>query len=146
MSILTKEQLNNIISEYKRDCVEFRHFQGDWWTAIKDKWDVNVYEVDEEATPYKMGITLYRIDENGKTDFSDFHSNVAYFDASEFAVDAKVNQAQEEHDEYISQFIGAEDPVHIVKELINLGERGAMLTGDDFCKVRDLAKLLKKII
>jgi len=147
MNVLSEEQLNNIIAEYKEDC-ERVGFQDDWWTAVP-AWDVNVHEIDEEESPYKMGITLYRIDENGKPDYNDFHSNVAEFDASEFddisMLKKKIDREEQEYNEYLNDFKDA-DPLDIIHELIGLGERGKMYFYDDLQKVEDLAKLLKEKI
>ena len=145
MNILSQEQLNNIIAEYKEDC-ERVGFQDDWWTAVP-AWDVNVHEIDEEESPYKMGITLYRIDENGKPDYNDFHSNVTEFDASEFddisMLKKKIERKEEEYNEYLNEFKDAH-PLTILNEIIWIGNGCKTYPYDDLQKVEDLAKLLKK--
>jgi hypothetical protein len=145
MNILSEEQLNSIITEYKKDC-ERAGFQDDWWTAIPGEWDVNVFEEDGEEHPYRMAVTLYKLIDGDETDYTNFHSKVARFDASEFddisMLKKKIDREEQEYNEYLNDFKDA-DPLDIIHELIGLGNRGKMYFYDDFQKVEDLSKLLK---
>ena len=148
MNILSEEQLNSIITEYKKDC-ERAGFQDDWWTAIPGEWDVNVFEEDGEENPHGMAITLYKIINGNETDYSNFHSKVARFDASEFddisMLKKKIDREEQEYHQYLNDFKGA-DPLDIIHELIGIGNRGKMCFYDDLQKVEDLSKLLKEKI
>jgi hypothetical protein len=146
--MLSEEQLNSIITEFKQDC-ERAGFQDDWWTAIPGEWDVNVYEEDEEAHPYRMAVTLYPLIDGDTTDYEAPHYRVAYFDASEFdgisMLNKKIDREEQEYNEYLNDFKDA-DPLDIIHELIGLGNRGKMYFYDDLQKIEDLSKMLKEKI
>ena len=78
MSFLKLEQIEAVIKEFKDDCKK-SGFEGDWWTAISDKYDVNLFLDDDN--PDRMIFTIYPLINGSEPDYTNF-TRLLTFDVS----------------------------------------------------------------